>query len=87
MIVTDHFVERVRERIGKKACPIEIAKGVLWAVENRRTDLVEYVGRQKCKKNRIFRFRSRVNGSVMQIIFDTSKSKWVAITLYSEDKK
>ena len=77
MIITDHFRQRVRERIGDVDADA-IGHGILWAIRNDRKDLVQFVGRvSRCGK-RIFRFRV-VDGRQFFALVDTERG--VAITV------
>jgi hypothetical protein len=54
---TEHFRQRVRERIGGDIDPDFLALGIVWAIDNDRRDLVQYVGRVTKQGLRAFRFR------------------------------
>ena len=57
LIVTAHFRLRVAQRIGPEIDADFLAKGIMWAIDTGREDVVEFVGRvSKCGK-RVFRFR------------------------------
>jgi hypothetical protein len=55
-VTTQHWRDRVQERIGN-VDPATLAEGIIWAIENNRTDLVEFVGRLGKTGKRLFRFR------------------------------
>lgn len=56
--VTNHFIARAVERMGcSEAEAREIGQGLVWAIQNERWDLVEFVSRVSRDGNRIFRFR------------------------------
>lgn len=55
--ITAHWCQRVRERIGEGVCPVDLARGILWAVDHGRDDLVVYLGRLSRGGLRAFRFR------------------------------
>ena len=55
--MTHHWKQRVRERIGN-VDPKVLWDGIVWALENNRTDLVEYVCRVNKNGLRAFRFRT-----------------------------
>jgi hypothetical protein len=54
--VTNHWRQRVRERIGK-VDPDLLAEGLIWAIRGERVDLVRFVARVSRKGARLFRFR------------------------------
>jgi hypothetical protein len=56
MTCTVHFARRVRERIGAATDPHDLAKSMIWAIENARTDLVQFVCRTDKQGLRVFRF-------------------------------
>ena len=53
--MTGHWIQRVNERIGN-VDPSLLWDGLQWAIDQRRTDLVEYVGRTSREGTRAFRF-------------------------------
>lgn len=67
--VSKHFVARAMERMG---CTEDEARtlgqGLIWAFENERWDLLEYVSRLNRTGNRLFRF-----------CWTPTKRKWYAV--------
>lgn len=55
--VTQHWRQRVAERIGLGICPDLLASALLTAIDARRDDLVAYLGRVRRDGMRAFRFR------------------------------
>ena len=55
-MTTQHWRDRVQERIGN-VDPALLAKGIVWAIQNNRTDLVEFMERLSKSGKRLFRFR------------------------------
>lgn len=76
---TMHFVRRVYERIGTHICPYTLAEGLVWAVQNERHDLVEFVGRVDRKGCRVFRFVAPPAGRSFYALVDTEH--WNCITV------
>lgn len=78
MSATAHFIARVRERVGPHVDPIEIADGIIWAIQSGRDDLVEYVGRVSRDGKRLFRFRVP-DGRYFYALVSTAHSRCVTI--------
>jgi hypothetical protein len=55
--VTRHWCQRVHERIGDHVDPVQLWRGLRWAIEHGRTDLVGYVGRLDRNGRRAWAFR------------------------------
>ena len=53
--MTTHFLERVAERVAE-VDPIELRKGLIWAIRNDRWDLVRFVCRADRNQRRWFEF-------------------------------
>ena len=68
VVVTDHFKERVNQRIGD-VDPVELAERLFWAIENDRRDVARFLGRQNFNKGRrVFEFKTpdgRTFGAVL----------------------
>lgn len=71
MTCTKHFARRVRERIGDSPDPEFLARGLIWAVQNARDDLVQFVCRTDKKGLRIFRFKVPETGRIFYALIDT----------------
>jgi len=82
---TDHFKRRVSERIGANVDPHLLARGLFWAIDNFRTDLVQFVGRSEEKDVRAFLFRDTSTQKVFCAILDTNARE--AITVKTENMK
>ncbi len=76
-----HWHERVNERIGN-VDPDELAQGIVWAIENDRTDLVRAVARVSRTGRRVFRFKTP-DGRVFFALVDTNDMK--PITVFPPD--
>ena len=55
--ITKHWRERVVERIGSETDPDELWRTIDDAIVSGRSDVVEYLGRNKVTHRRQFRFR------------------------------
>lgn len=53
--MTPHWEQRVKERIGN-VDPQTLWDGIIWAIENNRTDLVRFYCRVSKTGRRVFRF-------------------------------
>lgn len=74
-----HFARRVRERIGASPDPRHLADGIIWAIENHRTDLVQFVSRTDKKGLRLFRFRVPPRGRVYYALVDTETMTCITV--------
>lgn len=75
---TDHWSRRVAERCGPDVCPAQLARGITLAIEQGRTDLVEFVSRVSRTGKRLFRFRLR-DGRVFFALIDTDAGTLVTV--------
>lgn len=56
---TAHFLQRAAERMGYRAAQArELADGLVWAIEQERDDVAEFVSRVNRDGLRLFRFRA-----------------------------
>lgn len=78
-MISQHFIARVRERIGPGVDPITLGNGLLWAYRNQRADLIEYIGRVNRYGLRVFRFRHAPDGRVFYVLLDTEKMTLVTV--------
>lgn len=76
--ITEHWCQRVRERIGEDVCPTQLANALSWAIRENRTDLVEYAGRIWRDGRRLFRFRSP-DGRRFLAVVDTNQGRFVSV--------
>lgn len=76
---TVHFARRVRERIGASPDPYYLAEGIIWGIENARTDLVQFVCRTDRKGLRMFRFRVPPSGRVYYALVDTETMTCITV--------
>lgn len=65
-----HWNERVQERIGT-VDPDVLHQGLVWAIKNDRTDLVQAIGRVSRDGKRVFKFRVP-DGRVFFALVNTS---------------
>jgi hypothetical protein len=79
MAVTRHFIDRAVERLGY-AIPqaVELAEGLIWAIQNHRDDLAEFVARVDRRGCRLFRFRA-VDGRCYYALVDTDDMRCVTV--------
>ena len=78
-VCTVHFARRVRERIGVGPDPQYLAEGIIWAIENARTDLVQFVCRTDKKGLRLFRFRVPDTGRGFYALVDTESMTCITV--------
>ena len=78
-MISKHFVQRVRERIGPHVCPMTLGEGLLWAFRNERHDLLEFIGRVNRRGLRIFRFRVAGDGRHFYVLIDTEATTLVTV--------
>ena len=76
-IITQHWRERVAERVGS-VDPDTLARGIMWAIREGREDLVEYVGRLSRTGARIFRFRAP-DGRYFLALIDTNRRSMITV--------
>jgi hypothetical protein len=55
--ISDHFVERVKERIGEHVDPLELGRLLFDAIDQGRDDYVQFVMRLDRNGRRLFKFR------------------------------
>jgi hypothetical protein len=77
MNATNHFIERVAERIGPHVDARALARWIVDAIRKDRTDLVEYVSRVSRDGKRVFRFRLR--DEVFFVLVDTQNMQCVTV--------
>ena len=78
MTATAHFIERVAERIGPEVDGVFLARGIVWAIQNGRTDLVEFVARLSLDGRRLFRLRVPHRG-VFYAVVNTDAMRCVTV--------
>jgi hypothetical protein len=77
--VTRHFIDRAVERLGYRIPQaVELAEGLIWAIQNHRDDLAEFVARVDRQGCRLFRFRA-ADGRFYYALVDTEQ--WVCVTV------
>jgi len=79
--MTAHFAQRVEERL-PCVCSSLLWFGVERAIQEGRSDLVEYCGRQEGGEKRVFRFRSAETGEFFRIV--TNDDATIPITVFKE---
>lgn len=78
--VSWHFIQRAMERIGCPESEAEIiGQGLIWAIENERWDLVEFVARVARDGRRVFRFRHAGTGRFWYALIDTRAMKCITV--------
>jgi hypothetical protein len=81
--MTGHYVQRFRERVDPHGDPAFVWRGIVWAVENQRSDLVQYLGRtfDKCRK---FKFRYAKDGNEYVIVTASDISRAVTVMAHHD---
>ena len=74
-----HFAMRVRERLGKSVNPNILFRGIIWAIENERSDLVRFVSRVDRTGRRIFEFLPTGSKEPYYVVVDTETMTPVTI--------
>ena len=70
--VSNHFVSRAVERMGCTEDEArEIGQNLIWAIQNERWDVVEFIGRVSRDGNRVFRFRWAPTGRRWYALINT----------------
>lgn len=78
--VSWHFIQRAMERIGCRESEAEsIGVGLIWAIENERSDLVEFVARVARDGRRVFRFQYAATGRFWYALIDTQAMKCITV--------
>lgn len=78
--VTAHFIARAVERMGCSRSHAEfLGRGILWAIENERWDLVQFVARASRDGRRIFRFRCTQTSRVWYALVNTKQKTCITI--------
>lgn len=78
--VTQHFVHRAVERMGCTPDEaVHIGQGILWALQNERWDLIEFVCRVSRDGMRVFRFRYTPTGRSWFAMVDTRRAVCVTV--------
>jgi hypothetical protein len=67
-----HFARRARERLGAGFNPKSLYMGIIWAIENERSDLVRFVSRVNRTGRRIFEFVPAGSGESFYVLVDTA---------------
>lgn len=77
-MISSHFIQRVRERIGEHVCPITLGDWLLHNLRNERQDVLKFVGRVNRRGLRIFRFRVE-DGRHFYALIDTESTTLVTV--------
>jgi len=79
MAATEHFVIRAAERLGyARPQAVELAHGLVWAVQNSRSDIAEFITRVDKQGCRVFRFRA-LDGRCYYALIDTDSMVCVTV--------
>lgn len=76
---TAHWIQRVQERVENPPDPVVLARGIIWAIQAERHDLVEFVARTNRNGQRLFRFRVPSSGKMYYALVDTEKMVCVTV--------
>ena len=76
---SEHFAARVRDRIGDSVDAVHLAEGIIWAIQNARTDTVRFVCRTNRRGMRLFRFRAVPGGRYFYALVNTEAMVCVTV--------
>lgn len=78
--VSWHFVQRAVERLG---CPESEAESIghdlIWALENERWDIIQFVARVARDGRRVFRFQHAATGRFWYALIDTQTLRCITV--------
>ena len=86
VICTDHFSKRVQQRL-HGVSPKKLARGIVWAIEQGRIDLVRFAGRCKYENCVVRRFQfDTPDGRTFEAVVNDETHKMMKfVTVYPKD--
>ena len=87
VVWTKHFRDRVRERL-PGVDPGSLARGIWWAIENNRVDLVRYAHRHPRSDGSMFRyFDFEVENEPFRVVIHDETTKVRFITIHRNTER